>query len=64
MEISEKMKEVYEHTRPVIKELGEWIEAEEVRLNREMTDEEIDKKRDELNERFGLTEYLRVFRDE
>jgi hypothetical protein len=48
MEVSEKVLKFYNQSGPLVKELGNWIESEEDRLQRELSEDEIDSKFKEL----------------
>lgn len=54
MEVSQKVINFYDQSKPLVKELGEWIESEESRLNRELTEGEIDSKFNELQSKYHL----------
>jgi hypothetical protein len=48
MEVSQNVLNFYNRSEPLVKELGNWIESEEDRLQRELSEDEIDSKFKEL----------------
>lgn len=58
MEVSQNVLNFYNRSEPLVKELGNWIEFEEDRLQRELSEEEIDSKFKELQSKHNLNYQL------
>jgi hypothetical protein len=54
MSISNDVEKFFNDTELLRAELGKWIESEEERLQRDLSDEEINKRRDELFEKYSI----------
>lgn len=50
-----RVKEYYEATRPLREEIAQWIDEEEEKLQRDLTEEEIQRKSDELHQKYGIS---------
>lgn len=50
-----RVKEYYEATRPLREEIAKWIDEEEEKLQRDLTEEEIQRKSDELHQKYGIS---------
>lgn len=54
MDVSQHVKAFYEKILPLNKELGEWIKFEEDRLQRDLTEKEIDTKFHQLCSKYNI----------